>query len=66
MSDDFNAPFSPEEKPKSKTPIIIAIVVAVLLCFCCALTFGGWWLWNNGDALLQSLGGLLNSLPVLL
>ncbi len=47
-------PFSPEAPKKNNTPMIIGIVVAVLLCGCCVVGFGGWWLWNNGDALLGS------------
>jgi hypothetical protein len=42
-----------EEQPKkNNTPIIIAVVVVVLLCCCCVAIGGGFWLWNNGDALM--------------
>jgi hypothetical protein len=42
-----------EEQPKkNNTPIIIGVVVVVLLCCCCVFGIGGWWLWNNGDAML--------------
>jgi hypothetical protein len=47
-------PVQPEKK--SRTGLIIGIVVAVLCC--CCLVFGGlgYWLWNNGDQLMQQLG----------
>jgi len=41
---------------KTKTVIIIAIMVVVLLCCCCVFGVGGWWLWNNGDALFSGMG----------
>ena len=46
-------PVTPTEEPKkSNQGLIIGIVVVVLLCCCCVGAIGGWWLWNNGDALL--------------
>lgn len=49
-------PITPSEEPKkNRNPVIIGIVVAVLLCCCCVTSFGLWWLWNNGDALLGSV-----------
>ncbi len=45
-------PVSPEAPKKSNQGVIIAVVVVVLLCCCCVGAIGGWWLWNNGDALL--------------
>jgi len=45
---------SEEQPKKNNTPMIIGIVVVVLLCCCCVVGFGGWYLWNNGDALLNA------------
>lgn len=55
-------PVSPEAPKKSNTPIIIAVVVVVLLCCCCITAGGLWWLWNNGDALIESMGRLIVTL----
>ena len=52
MSDEM--PVTPGEEPKkSKQGLIIGIAAAVLLCCCCFAAISGWWLWNNGDALLS-------------
>jgi hypothetical protein len=51
-------PASPEPK-KSNTGIIIAVVVVVLLCCCCISGIGGWYLWVNGDQLINSGTSLL-------
>jgi len=55
MAEDFGAPIPPIDEPKrnNNTIMIIVIVVLVLLCCCCAVALGAWWLWNNGDALLN-------------
>jgi flagellar basal body-associated protein FliL len=50
MNENMNTPV--EEKPKSKTPMIIGIVVAVLLCCCCTLVAA----YFLGDQVLSSLG----------
>jgi hypothetical protein len=48
-------PVTPIEEPKkSNTPIIIGVVVVVLLCCCCFTAIGVWWLWNNGDSLMNT------------
>ena len=44
-----------EKSAKNKTLIIIIIVAAVLLlCCCCAVA--AWFLWQNGDQILEQLG----------
>ena len=54
---DYSYPVEPEKK-NNKTLIIILIVAAVLLLCCCC---GGvvWFLWNNGDDIMQELGAML-------
>ncbi|RPH60525.1 MAG: hypothetical protein EHM81_06080 [Chloroflexi bacterium] len=49
-------PSQPAEPKKNRTGLIIGIVVVVLCC--CCLVFGGlgYWLWTNGDQLLQQIG----------
>lgn len=63
MAEDFGTPtpvYTPEEpKKKSNTVLIIVIVVLIVLCCCCVFAGGiGWWLWNNGDALLEQMGSI--------
>jgi len=62
---DYQAePLPPAEPKKNRTGIIIAVVV-VILCCCCLVGGGlGWWLWNNGDSLMNT-GSLLNNLTTL-
>ena len=53
-------PVAPSEGPKkSNQGLIIAIVVVVLLCLCCVGLIGGWYLWNNGDALVGNAARLV-------
>lgn len=47
-------PVAPAEPKKRNTGLIIAVVIVVLLCCCCVGGFGIYWLWNNGDQLLNS------------
>jgi len=49
---------APEEPRKNNTVLYIAIG-AVILCCCCSAAFGAWWLWNNGDRLIQGTSLLL-------
>ena len=51
----------------NRTVIIIVVVLLVLCCCCLVIGFGGNWLWNNGDKLLESLGTglLINPLAVI-
>lgn len=54
---------APEGKPSRK---VLWIVLGVLLvcCVCGGAGAALWWLWNNGDQLLQGISGVLSS-PVL-
>jgi hypothetical protein len=52
---------APEEPRKNNTVLYIVIGV-VLLCCCCATLAGAYWLWNNGDRLLQGVGTIMRSL----
>jgi|GEM_PF-2809355 len=45
--------FGGPEPKKNNTVLIAAIVIVLLLCCCCILGICGWWLWNNGDALMD-------------
>ena len=48
-----NMPVTPSDAPKKNNQgMIIAVVVVVVLCCCCVGAIGGWYLWNNGDALV--------------
>ncbi len=58
-----NMPVMPSDEPKkSNQGVIIAVVVVVLLCGCCVCAIGGWYLWNNGDAMLGNAAHLLANL----
>lgn len=48
-----------EGAKKSNQGLIIAVVVVVLLCCCCVGAIGGWYLWNNGDALVGNAANLI-------
>jgi hypothetical protein len=50
------------ETPQKKTNIwLIVGIVLIVLCCCCAVAAGViWYLWNNGDALLNSYGIISN------
>jgi hypothetical protein len=37
----------PEKKKNNTVIIIVAAVALVLCCFCIAISFGGWWIWEN-------------------
>jgi hypothetical protein len=47
---------------KSNTGMIIAIIVIILLCCCCISTIAGWYLWMNGDSLMNRGTSLLFNL----
>jgi flagellar basal body-associated protein FliL len=50
------SPTVPEPAKQSNTTLIIIIIVVILLCCCCAvIALGAWWLWVNGDQLLNNL-----------
>ncbi len=58
MAQDFGEPIPIQEDDKKKrTWIIIAIVAVIILCCCSVIAiWGGKWLWDNGDQLLQDWG----------
>lgn len=65
-AEGFSQPGGGYEAPpsgggKSRNMTIVIVVVVVLLCCCCLGSVGGYYLWNNGDALMQQFG----SIPVL-
>jgi hypothetical protein len=49
---------APEEPKKNNTLMIVGIVIIVLCC-CCVAAAGAYWLWNNGDRLMQGTNLLL-------
>jgi len=49
--------------PKKNNTVIIVVAVLVVLCCCCAVVGGlGYYLWTNGDALLNGTGAISNLL----
>ncbi len=58
MSQDFGAPIAPAplETPKKSNNRTIVIVVAVVLILCCCCAVISWYLYNNGDNIMHSLG----------
>jgi hypothetical protein len=45
---------------RQRTIIIVVVIVVILLCCCCpAVSYGLYWLWNNGDRLLGITGQVL-------
>lgn len=52
----------PEQPKKSNTGLIIAIIVVVVLCLCCVLAGGAYYLYQNGDRLLNTGAFLLGNL----
>ncbi len=67
--DTFEAPPVPPplEEPKKKTNtalIIVIVVLLVLCCFCLFLVLAGYWLWENGDALLGISQLLSSNYPI--
>lgn len=56
MTEEIDAPTTPETPPRNKTQTwLIIIVVLVLLCCCCALVAAGL-AWTYGDAVMEWLG----------
>ena len=45
--------------PARNTTVIIRVVVVVLLCCCCVGGVGAYYLWQNGDKLLNGNPGAL-------
>ena len=59
MSQEFgtpNFPTSQETPKKSNTGKTIAIIVAILLLLCCCCAGVSYYLYNNGDSIMRSLG----------
>ncbi len=57
----MNQTFDPTAPPPAPAPQknntwLIIVIVLVVLCCCCVGGIGIYWLWNNGDKLLQNLG----------
>ncbi len=47
------------EEPKKNNTVLYIVIAVVVLCCCCAAAIGAWWLWNNGDRLMQGTSLLL-------
>ena len=43
----------PEEKKNKKLWIILGVVLILLCCLCLVIGGAVWWLWDNGDRLLD-------------
>ena len=52
-------PMPVSEEPKKNNTVLYIVIAVVVLCCCCAAAIGAWWLWNNGDRLLQGTSLLL-------
>lgn len=52
MNDQIPPPVLTEE-PKKNNTVLYVVIGVVVLCGCCATLAGLYWLWNNGDRLLQ-------------
>jgi hypothetical protein len=56
----MNDPLPPiTEEPKKNNTVLYIVIGVLALCFCCATIAGAYWLWNNGDRLLQGTSLLL-------
>jgi hypothetical protein len=59
MAQEFEPlpPITPIEEPRrrSNTTLVVVIIILLLLCCCCALLAAGYWLWINGDMLLEQM-----------
>jgi hypothetical protein len=56
MAQDFGTTEPPFQEPRrTNRSIVITIIVLIVLCCCCAAILAGYWLWNNGDQLLEQL-----------
>jgi hypothetical protein len=59
MSQDFGTPIAPaplESPKKSNTSLIVGIVIAVVLLLCCCCAGISYYVYNNGDTIMHSLG----------
>ena len=50
------------EEPKKNNTLLYVIIGVVVLCGCCATLGALYWLWNNGDRLLQGTNLLMQVL----
>ena len=48
--------YAPPPAPKKNNTVLIIVIVAAVLLLCCCCVAAGWFLWNNGDAILYELG----------
>lgn len=55
------SPGEGKEGKSSKTLLWIVLGLLLFVCVCGAIGAGAWWLWNNGDRLLEGIGALLTS-----
>jgi hypothetical protein len=56
MAEEFDSVAAPEEDNKTRWIIIVVVILILLCCCCCIAGFGGNWLWENGDQLLEDWG----------
>ncbi len=47
------------EEPRKNNTVLYVVIGAIVLCGCCSVAIGAWWLWNNGDRLLEGASLLL-------
>ena len=47
---------------KQRNMIIVIVVVVVLLCCCCISAVVGYYLWQNGDKLMEGLNSFVPTL----
>lgn len=50
-----------QEGKSSKKTLWIVLGILLFCCVCGGIGAGAWWLWNNGDQLLEGIGALLSS-----
>lgn len=65
MTNDVSMGASGQDN-KQRNMIIAVVVVVVLLCCCCISAGLGYYLWENGDALMEGLNGSLPALQALI
>jgi len=53
MAGTFQTPIEPETKKSSSKVWLIVLIIVVLCCLLVACGFAGYWLWENGDRLIQ-------------
>lgn len=55
------SPGQGKEGKSSKTLLWVVLGILLFACVCGGIGAGAWWLWNNGDRLLEGIGALLTS-----